>query len=456
MTVLWSLLGFVVVIGILVTIHEWGHFQVARFFNIKVVRFSIGFGPALWKKQGVETEYRIALIPLGGYVKFVDEAEGPVEQADLARAFNRQSVYKRFAVVAAGPLINLVFAWLVFTAVYIIGVSGLKPIFNQPIANTALSEALPDNRQSWLVLQANQQLVHTWHELNQAILAALVDDAVNLRLQLENLQTAELAQVDLPLSSLDMNNNKQNWLSILGFQPVEIDVAPVIGHIAAEGPAAQADLQSGDLIRSIDGVSIATWQDVVNTVRSRADESVKIVVARQGQTRTTWVNLAKQKNGNEYVGYLGVGVKVDEDAMAPFIAEVRYALLPAMRLGFDKCVELTNMTVQMLKKMIMGDVGLEHLSGPVSIAQFSGQALQTGLISFLGLLGLLSLSLGILNLLPIPVLDGGHLLYYVIEMVKGSPLDERAMAIGQQIGLVLILGLTILALTNDILRITNG
>lgn len=456
MSVLWSLLGFVVVIGILVTIHEWGHFQVARFFNIKVVRFSIGFGPALWTKQTKETEYRIAAIPLGGYVKFVDEAEGPVAQDELARAFNRQSVYKRFAVVAAGPLVNLIFAWLAFSLIYVIGVSGLKPVFDSPLPGSALEHVLPQNEQAWLVVEANQRPVQTWHTLNQQILTALVDDAAVIELVLESLQTAEIRTVQLPMTGLHLEDDKQNWLAMLGFQPLEIEVPARVGAVAESSPAMRAGLQSDDVVLSIDGVAVETWQQLVSTVRSRADQTVELVYVRAGQTYRQLVALDGQNVAGERIGYLGVGVKMDAEIMAPYIAQSRYDWLTAMQLGVERSIDLAVMSLQMLKKMIVGDVGLQHLSGPVSIAQFSGQALQTGFISFLGLLGLLSLSLGILNLLPVPVLDGGHLVYYLIEMVKGSPVSERIMAIGQQVGLVLILGLTILALTNDILRITNG
>lgn len=454
-----SLIGFVLVIGILVTIHEWGHYQVARWFNIKVVTFSIGFGRPIWKRQGSETEYQIGLIPLGGYVKFVDESEGEVSPADLPRAFNRQSVYRRFAVVAAGPLVNLIFAWLIFSATYLIGVSGLKPIFDQPLPSTALAEALPQNQQAWLVTAVDNQTVSTWLNVREKLLKSLVNsqDSVSLTLQSVDHEGQQRILQNVSLASLDLDNPSQNWLQTLGFQPINIPMPAVIGDLSEQSPAGQAGLQRGDLIVAINQMEIQDWQDVVMAVRAHPDESIIIHLLRNGQTMALPVTLThKLSPEGSKLGYLGVGVELSQARLANYTTTVRYGIIESLELGLDKSLDLIMMTYSMLKKMLFGEVGLQNLSGPVSIAQFSGQALETGLIAFLGLLGLLSLSLGLLNLLPIPVLDGGHLVYYIIEMVKGSPVSDGFMQAGQKVGLILILGLTILALTNDILRITNG
>lgn len=454
-----SLVGFVLIIGILVTIHEWGHYQVARWFNIKVVTFSIGFGKPIWKRQGRETEFQVGLIPLGGYVKFVDESEGEVAQADLPRAFNRQSVYRRFAVVAAGPLVNLIFAWLVFSATYMIGVSGLKPIFNQPIANTALAEVLPKNEQAWLITAVDEQPVSTWLNVREMILKSLVNNQNSVSLTLEAVEggTEKRILQNVSLASLDLDNASQNWLQTLGFQPVDISMPAVIGNLSAQSPAGLARLQQGDLIVGINQTEVQDWQDLVTSVRELPDESIIIHVVRNGQHMTLAATLSHKLSPEGIKqGYLGVGVRVSPEHLAKYTTTVRHGPFESLKLGLDKSEDLVMMTYSMLKKMLFGEVGLQNLSGPVSIAQFSGQALETGLIAFLGLLGLLSLSLGLLNLLPIPVLDGGHLVYYIIEMFKGSPVSESVMLVGQKVGLILILGLTILALTNDILRITNG
>ncbi|MDG6772998.1 RIP metalloprotease RseP [Thiomicrorhabdus sp. ZW0627] len=459
MTFLWSVLGFILVIGILVTIHEWGHYQVARWFNIKVLKFSIGFGKTIWSKQNGETEFQIAAIPLGGYVKFVDEAEGPVAPQDLDRAFNRQSVYKRFAVVAAGPLVNLIFAWLVFSVIYMIGITGLKPIFEHPTESTALYEAMPKTEQAWLVLEIDEKPVTTWRSVHESLLKALVDSQQTISLKVEGLNQSHetLLLKNVSLKDLDLNNQKQNWLKALGFNPVAISVPAVVGSISEGSPAELAGLQEGDIILSIDGIQIDDWRDLVKTVAAKPNQQVSFVLKRNGVELIKTVGLSQRKNSmGETVGQLGVGLKQSPEDMKPYLSTSQYGIIDSLILGYEKSLDLFDMSLVMLKKMLFGEVGVENLSGPVSIAQFSGQALQTGLISFLGLLGLLSLSLGILNLLPIPVLDGGHLLYYMIEMVKGSPVKESTMIIGQKIGLLLIIGLTILALTNDILRITDG
>lgn len=458
MTVLWSLLGFIIAIGILVTIHEWGHYQAARWFNIKITHFSIGFGRPIWIKQGRETRFQIAMIPLGGYVKFVDEAEGPVDEADLPRAFNRQSVYKRFIVVAAGPIINILFAWLLFSLIYIVGVSGLKPIFEHARPDSALEQVLPKTEQAWLITEIDHHPVQTWRSVHERLLNALVADQSSIHLALENLRSGERYQIsELSLNTLDLNNHKQSWLSALGFQPYAIPVAPIVGSVSENSPAYQAGLQEGDKILRINQVAITDWQQLVEMVRQHPDQSIELLFERNGHSlsKSVTLNQITLKNG-ETVGQLGVAAKYDSEAMAPFVSTERYSLFTAFKLGVLKTFELSEMSLVMLKKIVLGEAALENLSGPVSIAQFSGQALQTGFISFLSLLALLSLSLGILNLLPIPVLDGGHLVYYMVEAVKGSPVSESTMLVGQKIGLFLIVGLTILALTNDILRIANG
>lgn len=459
MTFLWSILGFIIVIGILVTIHEWGHYQVARWFNIKVLKFSIGFGKTIWSKKTKETEFQIAMIPLGGYVKFVDESEGPVAPEDLDRSFSRQSVYKRFAVVAAGPVVNLIFAWLVFSATYMIGITGMKPIFEQPIPSTALYAAMPENRnQAWLVVEVDHQPVSSWSSVNETLLMALVDGKQTISLKLEGLVSKEVRTLpSVSLRDLDLNNQKQNWPKTLGFQPISISMPAIVGQIASGSPAEMAGLQSGDTILSIDDTPIDDWKALIQTVSKIPDQTVSVGLKRNDQLIFKTVEVTHHKNSQgEIAGYLGVRLQVSSDYMQPYLSTVRYGMIDSLSLGIQKSLDLIDMSLVMLKKMLFGEIGVENLSGPVSIAQFSGQALQSGIISFLGLLGLLSLSLGILNLLPIPVLDGGHLIYYIVEMIKGSPVKESTMMIGQKIGLLLIIGLTVLALTNDILRITDG
>lgn len=465
MSVIWSLLGFVVVIALLVGIHEWGHYQVARWFNIKVLEFSIGFGKPLYQRQGEETRFSIAMIPLGGFVKFVDEREGSVAPEDLHRAFNRQSVYKRFAVVAAGPLINLLFAWLVLSAMFMIGITGVKPIVNQSPKDSPLSLAVNASQmtlfaddQAWSVVQIEQTPIASWQMVHQAVLTALVEKKTHINITLQNALTERVVEVEnVLLTNLDINNTKQNWLAELGLHPAKMTLAPIVGQVLVDSPGGRAGLQTGDKILSVNGQKVTHWHQVVELIQAMPEREVEFGVKRQAMTFLTTARLDSViLDDGKVVGKLGVGVTVSEEDMAPYTSLVRYGVLESLNQGYQRSMVLLDMSWQMLKRMLLGEVSVQNLSGPLSIAEFSGQAMQSGLISFLGLLGLLSLSLGFLNLLPIPVLDGGHLMFYLVEMVKGSPVSEKILMVGQQIGLILILGLTFVALFNDVVRISNG
>ncbi|GAB6070222.1 sigma E protease regulator RseP [Thiomicrorhabdus hydrogeniphila] len=450
--------------GVIVTIHEWGHYQVGRFFNIKVLKFSIGFGKPIYSRKGKETEFVIAQIPLGGYVKFVDEREGDVAPEDLPRAFNRQSVYKRFAVVAAGPLINLFFAWVVFAVMYMIGTTGMKPIVSEFAKGTALQASITSNintlqnHQAWSVSEVNHQAVYSWQMVNQQILQALAKGDKNINVQFSSVDGSSVLNAsNVDLSAVNINEPKQNWLKLIGFIPTKPILPAVIGQVLEGGPADVAGLKSGDKVIAIGKNPIHNWQDFVKVVQSLPNQQVEVQYERNGIVYTQRANLSSStlENG-EMVGKMGVGVQVDEQTLAPYTAKIQYGFIDAFSHAYQRSVDLFVMSVVMLKRMVIGEVSTSNLSGPLSIAQFSGQAVQSGLVAFLSLLGLLSLSIGILNLLPIPILDGGHLMYYLIEMIKGSPVSEQVMAVGQTIGLFLLVGLTFLALFNDVIRISHG
>jgi len=464
MDILWSLLGFIVVMGLIVTIHEWGHYQVARWFDIKVVKFSLGFGKTLYTRQRGETEFVISQIPLGGYVKFADEREASVAPEDVSRAFNRQSVYKRFAVVIAGPLVNLLLAWLVFAMMYMVGVSGMKPIISEVTVDSPLHQSTQALNASfsadlaWSVSEINGVDVYSWQMVHQQILQALAvgDDSLSVAFTSVLNQQAIMVN-DVSLSAVDINQPKQNWLALLGFVPTKPFVPAVVGEVVQAGPAQQAGLMKGDKVIAIDEKPIHSWQDFVKVVQANPGQVVKVEFTRSQANYDADVLLdSKILESGQSVGRMGVGVQVDEEMLKPYFMTVQYGFVDALQQAYIRSVDLMKMSLVMLKRMIIGEVSTANLSGPISIAQFSGQAIQSGLVAFLSLVGLLSLSIGILNLLPIPVLDGGHLMYYLIEMIKGSPVSEKIMVAGQYVGLMLIISLTFLALFNDVIRISNG
>ena len=466
MDILWSLLGFVVVMGLIVTIHEWGHYQVARFFNIKVLKFSIGFGKPIYSRQAKETEFIIGQIPLGGYVKFADEREDYVAPNDVLRAFNRQSVYKRFAVVLAGPLINLIFALLVFAIMYMVGVTGMKPIVNGIAVNSPLENSVKQsseinyfsNNQAWSVTQVNGNEVFSWQMVHQQLLQSLASGEKTVSVSFQNIQETDVISIpDISLSSIDINQPNQNWLAKLGFLPSKPIIPAILGDILENGPANKEGMLSGDKVLSIDEKLIYSWQDFVKVVQSNPNKVVKVVFERDNAIYDAQVKLdSSVLEDGQKVGRMGVGVFVDENTLKPYMTNIQYGFFEAFEKGYQRSIDLFVMSIVMLKRMVIGEVSTKNLSGPLSIAQFSGQAIQSGLVAFLSLVGLLSLSIGILNLLPIPVLDGGHLMYYLIEMIKGSPVSERVMVVGQTFGLMVIVGLTFVALFNDVIRISHG
>jgi len=466
MGILWSILGFIVVMGLIVTIHEWGHYQVARYFNIKVLKFSIGFGKPIYSRQGKETEFIIGQIPLGGYVKFADEREEYVAPNDVLRAFNRQSVYKRFAVVLAGPLINLIFALLIFAVMYMVGVTGMKPIVNGVAVNSPLENAIKQSseinyfssNQAWSVSQVNGNEVFSWQMVHQQLLQSLASGEKTVSVTFQNIQEADVISIpEISLSSIDINQPNQNWLSLLGFLPSKPIIPAILGEILENGPANKEGMLSGDKILSIDENLIYSWQDFVKVVQSKPNKVVKVVFERDNAIYEALVKLdSSVLEDGQKVGRMGVGVFVDENTLKPYMASIQYGFFEAFEKGYQRSIDLFVMSIVMLKRMVIGEVSTKNLSGPLSIAQFSGQAIQSGLVAFLSLVGLLSLSIGILNLLPIPVLDGGHLMYYLIEMIKGSPVSERVMVVGQTFGLMVIVGLTFVALFNDVIRISHG
>ncbi|MFP4614361.1 MAG: RIP metalloprotease RseP [Thiohalorhabdus sp.] len=448
MELLHTLLMFVVAIGVLITVHEYGHFWVARRVGIKVLKFSVGFGPALFSRKGKDgVEYVLATLPLGGYVKMAGEVPG--EEPELApeeahRAFNRKPVPHRMAVAAAGPVMNFLFAAAAFVAVYLIGVQGLVPQVGYVASESPAAQA--ELRIGQEIESVGDQEVRSWNEAQVALMqAAMAREAVTLRVS----DGGPSRETVLDLSGVGGENLQEDFLyrsvGLAPYQPVTVN------QVEPESAAAEAGLQPGDRVVAVDGEPVASWHRFLSLVRESPGEPLEIRVRRDGEERTLSASPAAVSGPEEEeVGQIGIR---PEPLGEELQVTVRYGPLGALWEGVKKTGEMLWLTVEMLARMVTGSVSSDNLGGPIAIAQFAGQSAEAGLVPFLWFLGMISLSLGFLNLLPIPVLDGGHLLFQAIEGVRGRPLDEETMARWQQLGIMALLAIMVFAFYNDIQRL---
>lgn len=445
-----SLLAFLVALAVLIAVHEWGHFWVARRLGVKVLRFSVGFGRSVWQRTGADgTEYRLALIPLGGYVKMLDEREGAVAPADLGRAFNRQSVGIRAAIVSAGPIANLLLAIALYWLVLCLGVPGLRTLVDAPAPNTPAARAGLQAGDE--ILSVNDASTPTWEQLGLRLVQAALDDApleFEVR-RADGTRQALVLDADLSQALEDPARLHES----LGLAPYRPALPAQLGQLQADGPAVQAGLRSGDRIVRMDGAPVADWEDWVGQVRSRPDQAVPIEVSRRGEMLRLDLRIGAREQDGVRIGFVGASPEVPQQLQDSLRAEYRYAPLAALPVAVERTWQMSLMTVRMLARMATGRLGLENLSGPVNIAQYAGYSAQIGLVSYLGFLAVISISLGVLNLLPIPVLDGGHLAFYLAEWVRGRPLSERVQHWGQQAGILALALMMGLAFYNDFMRL---
>lgn len=455
MNILFYLAAFMLAIGVLIVVHEFGHYGMARLFKVKVVRFAVGFGRIVYTKQFKPggTEWAVGIFPLGGYVKMVDEREGPVAPEDLPHAFNRQSVGKRFLIVLAGPLANFLLAIALYWLMFLHGVPGAKPIVGDIPAQTAAARAGLQNGD--LLRAIDGEPVETWQDARWLLLQkAVAREAVLLEVTHTNATTAQLK---LDLSDVGPEDLDSDFIRKLGLSPYQPPFDPIIGKLTAGGVAANSGFYSGDRVLDVNGTRVNTWEDFVKIVRGHPGQNLVVGLERGGDTRRINLTPAAASENGTTVGKIGAAPQVDPSMFERFIVTVHYGPIKALGAAVQKCWETSVFSLKMLGKMILGQVSWRNISGPITIADYAGQSAQLGWLPYLIFLASISISLGVLNLLPVPLLDGGHLMYYIVEFVKGSPVSDRAMAIGQQIGIAVLLTLMAFAFYNDINRlITPG
>lgn len=448
------LAAFVLVIGVLVVIHELGHYLAARFCGVKVLRFSVGFGRILWKTQfGKDrTEWVLSVFPLGGYVKMLDEREGQVAAEEQHRAFNRQGVGKRSLIVAAGPLANFGLAILLYWVVFMHGSEELLPIFGAPPEGTPAAMALIQNGDQ--ARSVDGEPVASWSDLRWMLLQKAVDRE-SVEIEVKN-GLDEIAIRRLYLTAIAEQGWESDALENLGVRFFRPQLPPVIGKVVDSGPGATAGLMADDRIVAVEGQEIAYWHQFVEIVRRSPRRLIHIELLRNGNRVALEVVPEENSEHGVAVGKIGVMVAESSEASRRLRTFVSYGPVEAMRWAWAETWDKSVFSLVMMGKMLLGEVSWRNLSGPVTIADYAGQSARLGVDYYLKFMALVSVSLGVLNLLPIPVLDGGHLLYHMIEVVRRRPLSERAMEIGQQIGLSILFALMAFAFFNDMTRLFNG
>jgi regulator of sigma E protease len=445
MNLLITAAAFVVALGTLIVVHEFGHYLIARWAGVKVLRFSVGFGRALYTRRlgRDQTEWVVAAFPLGGYVKMLDEREGEVPQAELHRAFNRQSVFKRFAIVLAGPVANFILAIFVYWLLFMHGVPGSRPVVDPPAGGTPA--AVAGFHSGDTITAIGDGPVRTWEEVRLALLkAAVAHRAVEIEVRTDD-GKFELRKLDL--SGIRPEQVNSDFLDAVGLLPLKGGVRPVVETVLPGSVAEHAGLRPGDRIVAVGGTPTTTWEQLVKAIRANPGVPTQLSVRKaSGEQATVTVTPESAKENGQTIGRIGVG---------PFI-NVQYGPASALWHAAKKTWDMSAFTLEMLGRMVIGEVSLKNLSGPLTIADYAGQSAQMGWMAYVSFIAVISISLGVLNLLPVPVLDGGHLMYYMAEIIRGRPVSDRALEIGQRIGMVVLFSLMAFAIYNDIYRLVGG
>ncbi len=438
-------------LGILVVVHEYGHFWVARRCGVKVLRFSIGFGTKIvaWKDK-LGTQYQVALIPLGGFVKMLDEREGEVAADELDMAFNRKSVFQRIAIVSAGPLANFILAIVAFWFLFLAGERGYAPIIGEVTPGSVAEVAGLEVGQEIIAVDGNETA--TWQALSFALLERIGDTGpISFEVKYPNSDVVYESEAVLERWLAD--EEEPNLFSGLGIAMYTPEVPPVVDLVVEKSPAEKAGLLSGDKVLRADGLEMPLWMDWVKYVRARPGQDIVLEYDRNGQLHRTVITPESiSEDGGEVFGRVGLGVampKMPQEMLRTFDRGPIDSLVASVA----RTTDLAVFTLVSIKKMAIGLISPKNLSGPITIAKVASESAKSGLESYISFLALLSISLGVLNLLPIPVLDGGHLLYYLVEMLVGRPVPEKIQVVGYQLGLFVILGVMMLALYNDFSRL---
>ena len=453
MELLNSVIAFIVALGILVTVHEFGHFWVARRLGIKVLTFSVGFGRALWSRRSGrdQTEFVVAMIPLGGYVKMLDESEGVVSEHERHRAFNRQSLSKRVAVVVAGPAFNFLFAIVAYWCMYMIGVDGLRPIVDEVVPDSIADRA--GFRAGDEVRSVRDEKVETWQSAVQSIIAASLDEG-HIGIGVVDASNRHRDRVVDSGALVPDDLTRGRFFEHFGLSPARPELPAVIGRVESGRPAHRDGIRAGDRVVRAAGEPITDWSQWVRVVREHPERMLVVEVERDGariEIRLT-PDMEEAADGTRF-GRIGAAAHAPEMLIERYYVTERYDPWSALARGVAKTVEISGLTLRMMWKMVLMEVSLENLSGPIGIAEYAGASARFGVARFLEFLGIVSVSLGILNLLPIPLLDGGHLLYYALEFVRGRPVSDTTRFVGQRLGIALLVGLMGLALYNDLARL---
>ncbi|MCL1057645.1 sigma E protease regulator RseP [Shewanella gelidimarina] len=451
----WNLGSFIVALGILIAAHEYGHFWVARKCGVKVERFSIGFGKAIFRRTGKDgTEYVLAMIPLGGYVKMLDERVDDVPEALKDQAFNRKNVWQRIAIVSAGPIANFIFAIIALYAMYLIGVPAIKPIIDSTIVGSPAAQIIV--KEPLQVLSVGGQKVKDWEEVNLALAGHIGDKQVNISVaplsRLEGSRSGE-QEYTLDTSEWTFDPEKELPITAIGLGMYRPQILPTLALVSEDGAAGLAGIEVGDILVAVDGERYTEWPQFVNLIQQSANKSIDLTVRRDGEQLTLKVTPKSRENAaGQIEGVIGVA-PTSEPWPENMKLQLEYGFIDSFPIAVDKTWQLVSVSIKMIGKLLTGDISVKNLSGPISIAQGAGNSANVGLVYFLGFLALISVNLGIINLLPLPVLDGGHLLYYFVEVITGRPVPEKVQEIGFRIGAALLLMLMSVALFNDFSRL---